>query len=143
MDKLKILFQQTLMISTGILFVIGVEGLVSHLTGRNFEIEWYYPFSIILTGVLCSIPSLLLMMWAEESSKRRFLLQVFLHCLVILAIVSIVGWIFNWYSTLVQYLVVVIAYFVVYVFVWVATIWIHKDEENKINNALKNIQDEE
>lgn len=143
MDKLKILFQQTLMISTGILFVIGVEGLVSHLTGRNFEIEWYYPFSIILTGVLCSIPSLLLMMWVEESSKRRFLLQVFLHCLVILAIVSIVGWIFNWYSTLVQYLVVVIAYFVVYVFVWVATIWIHKDEENKINNALKNIQDEE
>lgn len=143
MDKLKILFQQTLMISTAILFVIGVEGLVSHLTGRSFEIEWYYPFSIILTGVLCSIPTLLLVMGAEESSKRRFILQVFLHCLAILAIVSIVGWIFNWYSALVQYLVVVIAYFVVYVFVWVATIWLHKDEENKINNALKNIQDEE
>lgn len=143
MDKLKILFQQTLMISTGILFMVGVDGLVSHLLGMSFEIEWYDPFSIILTGLLCSIPTWLLLIWDEECSKRRFILQVFLHCLVILAIVSMMGWMFNWYSTLSQYFMVLTAYFAIYIFVWAATIWLHKTDENKINHALKNIQDEE
>lgn len=142
MDKLKMIFQQTLMISTGILFVAGIEGVVSHLMGKSFALEWYAPFSMILTGFLCSLPTWLLIL-KEDSVKKRFIWNLILHCLALWAIVSIMGWIFRWYSRLGEYLFVAIGYFAVYVFVWVATIWLQRSEDNQINEALKNIQDEE
>lgn len=145
MEKLKLLFQQTLMISTGILFAIGVEGIVAHLTGSSFGLGWYDPLAIIFVGFLCALPTLLLIMtaFAIESSRRRFKWIVFLHCMAEFAIVSVAGWIFHWYSTLKGYLVIVIMYFAVYIFAWAGNIWIYKIDESKINHALKNIQDEE
>lgn len=142
MDKLKIVFQQTLMISTGILFIVGIEGFLSHLMGKSFTLEWYDPLSMILTGFLCSLPTWLLIL-KEDSVKKHFIWTLILHCLALWAIVSIMGWIFHWYSSPREYLFVAIAYFAVYVFVWAATIWIQRSEDNKINEALKNIQDKE
>lgn len=144
MDKFKIVFQETLMISTGILFVIGAEGLAAHLMGQDFELVWYDPLAIILVGFLCALPTLLLMSaWEEEDGKISFKMRVFLHCVTTFAIVSVAGRIFCWYSSLMQYLILVIMYFAVYIFVWTASIWYYKAEENKINHALESMQDEE
>ena len=40
-------------------------------------------------------------------------------------------------------LIVMIFYFLIYGFVWLATLWMQKMDEEKINQALREIQDEE
>lgn len=139
--KLKLIFDQTLMISTGILFLLGVEGVVSHFTGGEFDLYWYHPISIVLTGFCCSFPTLI---FGEDFlGGRLFWLRVVFHCLIEWGIVSLAGWIFHWYSNGQGYLIVMIFYFLIYGFVWLASIWMQKIDEEKINQALQDIQDEE
>lgn len=139
--RLKLLADQTMMVSTGILFLLGLEGLVCHFTGAEFELYWYHPISIVVAGFFCSFPTLL---FGEELvGGKRFWLRVVLHCLMEWGIVSLAGWIFHWYSTGQGYLIVMFFYFLIYVFVWLATIWMQKIDEEKINKALREIQDEE
>ena len=66
-----------------------------------------------------------------------------LHCILELGIISLAGWIFRWYTTGSEYLIVMIFYFLIYGFVWLATLWMQKMDEEKINQALREIQDEE
>ena len=62
MKRCKIIFNQTLMISTGILFGLGIQELIRWLAGGITEIRWpwYIPLTIIFTGLLCSLASLFL-----------------------------------------------------------------------------------
>ena len=142
MEKLKILFQQTLMISTGILFFTGINGLVSHLMGVDFYFAWYYPLTIIFLGFLCALPTFLFIM-SEWSGQKHFLSNVIPHCLSVWAIVSIAGRILKWYSTLRQFLMVTMEYILIYIFVWLASMWLIRAEDKKINRALTDIQDKE
>lgn len=142
MKKIKILFQQSMIISTGILFAIAVEGIVCHLMGQDILFAWYHPISIILAGFLCALPTLV---WLseEELTKMQFIIRIILHCILLFGIVSLMGYLFHWYENLWEYLFVVLAYFVIYIFVWLVSIWLWKWEENKINRALESIRDKE
>ena len=62
MKRAKIIFNQTLMISTGILFGLGIQALINYLAGGKAEITWpwYIPLSVILTGFLCALATALL-----------------------------------------------------------------------------------
>lgn len=53
------------------------------------------------------------------------------------------GYLFQWYTDIIGYSFVVAAYFIVYVFVWGVSYWLGARDESKINEALKDIQDEE
>lgn len=130
------------MVSTAILFVTGIGGVVSHVTATDFEFEWYYPFSIILIGFLCALPTVFLIL-AEGAGRMRRITRLTLHCLIEFIIVAVVGYLFHWYRTPAQLPGLAIRYFAVYFFVWVASIWSWKVEEKQINEALKKIQDEE
>lgn len=142
MSNLKILFHQICMISTGILFIIGINWTVDHFTGENFEFPWYYPFSILLVAFLSALPTYLLIL-KEWGKQKRFLVNLIVHCLSIWAIVAAAGWIFKWYCTWKEFLLLAIEYIVVYIFVWVVSWWSFLAEDKKINQALKDIQDEE
>lgn len=142
MIKLKILFQQVLMISTGILFIIGINGTRSYLTGSDFDFPWYYPFSIILLALLCALPTSFFIL-NDWGVHEHFILNLILHYLSIWIITSTIGWIFNWYSSWRQLLEITIEYSAIYLFVWVTTLWFIKVEDKKINQALKAIRDEE
>ena len=141
MKKMKMLFEQTMMVSTGILFLLGVEGVICHFQEIEFELNWYLPISILLTGFFCSLPTLLFS--NENLSGKKFWCYGALHCLMEFGIVTLAGWIFRWYTTREGYLVVMLFYFLIYGFVWMASIWMQKVDEDKINQALKEIQDEE
>ncbi len=138
--KSKIIFEQTLMISTGIFFMIGVGGVITHFTGGEFGLEWYHPISIILISFLCSFPTLLL---KESEGGRSSALRILLHFLSLLAIVSLAGLIFKWYSGFMSYLSLAMTFVIVYVFVWIGSMWMGKVDENKINKALENFHDED
>lgn len=142
MIRIKILFQQVLMISTGILFIAGIDGVVSFVKGTDFFFPWYYPFSIILLGFLCALPTFLFIL--KDWGKRvHFIVRLILHYLSVWVITSIIGWGFHWYSDWIQFLKTTIEYTMIYVFVWVTTLWFIRTEDKKINQALKEIQDDE
>ena len=139
-EKVKIIFEQTLMITTGIFFMVGIGGVITHLQGGSYSLDWYLPLSIILIGFLCSLPTLLL---KEADGGRSGVLRIILHCLSLFVIVSAAGYIFKWYTDYSGYISVVIIFLVVYAFVWSASLWMSKIDEAKINKALEQFHDEE
>ncbi|MBQ9199930.1 MAG: DUF3021 family protein [Lachnospiraceae bacterium] len=138
--KTKVIFEETLMISTGIFFMIGIGGVITHLSGGEYSLAWYHPLSIIFISFLCSLPTLLL---KEADGGKSGILRIILHCLSLFVIVSVAGYIFKWYTDLSGYISVIIIFFVVYVFVWSSSIWMGKIDETKINKALEQFRDEE
>ena len=146
MNKLKLWLEQTMTISFAILVGIIVEGLVyTALWGdplASFALTWIQLLSIVLTGALCSVPTLF---WLTDSDvpKNKFIVRIILHCIGLYVIVSLFGWIFKWYVHVDGFIMMTVIFFLVYVFVWAVTLWFHKRDDNKINKALDDIRDEE
>lgn len=144
MKKLKLIFNQTLMISTAILFGIGIQSLLLHFT-QGTEVlrwQWYIPLSIVLTGFVCSLPTRFFLS-IDHLSKGMLYLRIAIHFVSIGGIVSLCGYLFRWYESLQAYLPILAMYVVIYCFVWIATAWMVKLDEKKINDAIKDLQDEE
>ena len=144
MKKWRLIFIQTLMISTGILFGVGVQALVGHLqTGsETLSWQWYIPLSIIFTGFLCSLATLLLQ---EDDGKdiTRSRLRIVLHFLFLFLVVAGCGYLFGWYETAGELAVIGGMYVLIYGFVWLGSLWMNKADEKKINEAINEIRDEE
>ena len=144
MNKAKIIFNQTLMVSTGILFCMGVRSAVlSILSGRdNIGWQWYIPLSIIFVGFLCALASLLLYD-DGAGSGWAIRIRVIIHFILVFGIVSLSGYLFRWYANAFEYLIIVIMYILIYAFVWISTAWMLKADEKKINDAIDQIRDDE
>ncbi|MCR4740934.1 MAG: DUF3021 domain-containing protein [Lachnospiraceae bacterium] len=144
MNKTKLIFNQTLMISTAILFGMGVRNAILFLTAGQDMVnwQWYVPLSIVVVGFFCSLASLLLY---DDSalSSAGMRIRLCIHCLLVLGIVSLFGYLFGWYSDLSGYMLIVIMYIIIYAFVWLSTLWMLKADEKKINEAIEDIRDEE
>ena len=145
MNRLKFWLEQTMTISFAIYVGIIIEGLVYAMMGdplTSFNLTWQQLVSVILTGALCSLPTVF---WLADTDipKNKFIVRIILHCIGLYAIVSLFGYIFKWYVKLDGFIMVTIIYFLVYVFVWIVTLWFHKRDDNKINKALDDIRDEE
>lgn len=144
MNKIKLIFIQTLMVSTAILFGIGVQAVISHFVG-GFEVmnwPWYIPLSIVLSGFLSSIPTTLILS-LDTLSKRRMWFRIILHFILVGVIVSLCGLVFKWFDSLAGYIPIIGMYILIYVFVWAASGWMAKSDEKKINEAIKDFQDED
>ena len=145
MNRFKLWLEQTMTISFAIFVGIIIEGLVYAMMGdplTSFNLTWLQLVSVILTGALCSLPTVF---WLADTDipKNKFIVRIILHCIGLYAIVSLFGYIFKWYVKLDGFIMVTIIYFLVYVFVWIVTLWFHKRDDNKINKALDDIRDEE
>lgn len=146
MNRLKFWLEQTMTISFAILVGIILEGVV-YLIFRGesleqFSLSWVQLLSIVVTGAVCSVPTVI---WLSDNDipKNKFIVQLVLHCIGLYAIVAVFGRIFNWYSQANGFIMMTVIYFMVYVFVWLVSLWFHKSEDNKINKALDDIRDEE
>jgi hypothetical protein len=135
-----------MMISFAILVGIIIEGLVYCLFGGDplseFKLSWIQLLSVVLTGAVCSVPTVI---WLTDTDmpKNKFIIRLILHCIGLYAIVIAFGRVFNWYNRLDGFIFMTIIYFLVYIFVWVVSLWFHKRDDNKINKALDDIRDEE
>lgn len=133
-------------ISFAVLVGIVIEGLIYCLFGGDpldeFKLSWIQLLSVVLTGAVCSVPTVI---WLTDFDvpKNKFIVRLILHCIGLYAIVSVFGWFFNWYNKLDGFIFMTIIYFLVYIFVWVVSLWFHKRDDNKINKALDDIRDEE
>ena len=144
MTKLKILFNQTLMISTAVLFGVGVQTFFGYIIqGKaDFTWPWYTPLSIVLTGFLCALPTTLLLD-SDEGSKKRSILRTLIHFILVVSVVSLCGYLFGWYDCLSDYIPILVMCILIYFFVWISTLWLMKADEKKINEAIEQLRDEE
>lgn len=139
MSKIKMLFFQTSFISLGIFLAVGVAQAFMHFTGNTYTTDWYFLLSVILAGVLCSLPSFVL----NAEKIKPFIVRIIIQFTLVFAAVSLLGWLFKWYSDIVSYLFVILIFIFVYAFVWIMTKWFYVKEDKEINNALESIRDEE
>ena len=144
MNKLKLWLEQTMMISFAIFVGIIIEGLVYSFMGDNladFNLTWLQLVSVILTGAVCSLPTLFWL--TDDLPKNKFIVRIILHCICLYAVVALFGFVFKWFQNMDGFIFMTIIYFMVYIFVWLVTLWFHKRDENQINKALDDIRDEE
>ena len=142
MNMVKKLFVQSMIISTSILFLNGINMVIQHLKGNDLSLQWYHPITIILTAVLCTLPTVLLRD-SDQWDRKTFWRRVPLHCLLLYAVVAGAGWLFRWYDDAESLISISVIFFIIYVFVWLSSHWLDKQDEKKINHALDTIRDPE
>ncbi len=144
MNRIKLVFNQSMMVSSAILFGLGIEALITHLMGEDkyFEWDWYVPLSIIATGVLSSLPSMLLAD-GEKVTRKQAYIRIAIHFVCVYLIVIGCATVFDWYDTAFGFGIISFMYVLIYLFVWASSWWLLKADEKKINEALKDIRDEE
>lgn len=141
-EKIKVLFLETLMIAFGIVVIMTIGGIVAHIQGKTFVLQWYHPLSIVVSSVLCSLPFIFLF-GIENMPKRKATVRFILHCLALYCLVGGLGYVFCWYSGLAGFIILSIEYFVIYGFVWMAMLWISRKDAKDINDTLALIRDDE
>ena len=139
MSKFKMLFLQTSFISLGIFLAVGIAQTIMHFFGNTYAADGYFLLSVIFAGVLCSLPSLIL----YNEKIKPFFIKILIHFTLVFAAVSLLGWLFKWYTGFIDYAFVILIFVFVYVFVWVMTKWFYVKEDKEINTALDSIRDEE
>ena len=142
MKKVKLILEQTFMLSFLIQVVMSLEALYSRAINYSFGFPWYTPLSCILASFLCSLPTLILIKEKESSGPARRILPI-LHFVLLYVLVMGLGYVFHWYSNLTYFIITTIAYFVIYAIVWTLTLLSIKYDEKLINDALLTIQDED
>ena len=144
MQKVKTIFSQTLMISTAILFGIGMLMLVQHfsLGVQTFSFQWGDPLSICLTGFLSSLPTYFLLDM-DSLKKREVWIRMGIHFVSVLGIVVLCASLFHWFGQIINLRIICLMYSIIYLFIWCATAWMAKADEIKINEAIKDLQDSE
>ena len=88
MQKLKIIFHQTFMISTAILFGIGILMFIQHFVSgvQTLSLQWSDPLSICLTGFLSSLPTYFLLDM-DSLKKSEVRIRIGIHFVSVLGIV--------------------------------------------------------
>ena len=144
MRTVKTIFSQTLMISTAILFGIGILMLVQHfsLGMQTFTFQWSDPLSICFTGFLSSLPTYFLLDM-DSLKKSEVWIRMGLHFVSVLGIVVLCASLFHWFGQIINLRILCLMYSLIYLFVWGVTAWMAKADEIKINEAIKDLQDSE
>lgn len=142
MKKIKLIAEQTFLLTFLIILVMGVMGFVSFLQNDPVLFAWYVPLSAIVVSFLCCLPTLLFFT-EKPLTKTQYHLLKWFHFFLIYAIVLGFGWLFHWYTNLKYFLIISIAYVINYFMIWNFSILIQKYDEKLINDALSAIQDED
>ena len=144
MQKVKTIFSQTLMISTAILFGIGILMLIQHfsLGVQMFSFQWSDPLSICFTGFLSSLPTYFLLD-LDNLKKSEVRIRMGIHFVSVLGIVILCASLFHWFGQIINIRIICLMYSLIYLFVWGATAWMAKADEIKINEAIQALQDPE
>lgn len=142
MQKLKIIFHQTFMISTAILFGIGMLMLIQHMVSgvQTLSLQWSDPLSICFTGFLSSLPTYFLLD-LDNLKKSEVRIRMGIHFVSVLGIVVLCASLFRWFGQIINLRILCFMYSLIYLFVWGVTAWMAKADEIKINEAIKDLQD--
>ncbi len=145
MNKIKLIIEQTMMVSFMVLCYISVYGLVI-LRKENFGFDWYIPGSVVLASFFCSLITVLLLYNATESkdeSPVKYYISVVLHFILLYGVIMGFGYFFYWYRSTFGFILTSVIYVLIYAGSWVGTLLLFRHDEKLISDALDKIRDEE
>ncbi len=145
MNKLKLIIEQTMMVSFMVMCYISVYGLVV-MRGEDWGFDWYIPGSVVLSSFFCSLITVRLLYNDSESkdeSPLKYYISVVLHFILLYGLIMGCGYIFHWYKGTVGYILTSVVYVVIYAGGWVGTMLLFRHDEKLISDALDKIRDEE
>ena len=145
MNRIKLIFEQTMMVSFMILCYIGIYGLLA-LRKYDYQFEWYIPGSIVVAGFLCSLLTVFLLYGAAESkdeSPLKYNITKILHFILLYGVIMGFGFLCHWYDELSGFILTSVIYVIIYVGAWVGTLLLFRRDEKLISDALDKIRDEE
>ena len=145
MNKLKLIFEQTMMVSFMVLCYISVLGLLA-LSGTDTGFPWYIPGSIVLASFFCSLVTVLLLSDAGDSkdeSPAKYYIKLVAHFILLYALIMGFGYLFYWYRGTVGFILTSVVYVIIYAGTWVGTRLVFLHDDKIIGDALDKIRDEE
>ena len=137
----RVIIMQFFIITVCAMFVIAASNTLFS-GGLNYPIDASFPWVMMLTGVLGSLPSLLFF-FRNEPTKKQFYIRVIIHFFAIEAVILIEGRILGWYSTFGNMLIIAAMVLAVYALVWVFSYISEKPLAVNINKALQNFNNDE
>ncbi len=144
-ENVKSMFRLVIMhffiITVCAMFVIAATNTL-FFGGFNYPIDASFPWVMMLTGLLGSLPSLLFF-FRNEPTKKQFYIRVVIHFFAIEAVILIEGRILGWYSTFEYMLIIATMVLVVYALVWVFSYISDRTAAVNINKALQSFNNDE
>ena len=145
MKKLKIVMEQTMLVSFLVLCAVSLYGLLV-MRKNEWFFDWYTPGSILVASFLCSLVTVLLLYndkYDKELSALMHNLMTLLHLILMYIIIIAFGHFCNWYTTMNGFVLISVIFVVVYAAAWVGTGIMFKHDEQLISDALDNVRDKE
>lgn len=142
-DLLKYVISQFFVITVGILVITCLPNLAATFKGESvITYSAFYPYLVIFTGFLSSLPSVLLW-FREEPTKKQCYIRMALHFVVVESIVMLEGYWFEWYKNAGEAVKLFGLILLVYLFVYIYSYFTNKDTADAINDALARFNQEE
>ena len=145
MYKLKVIFEQTMMVSFMVLCYVSVYGLFA-LRGEDLGFDWYIPGSIVLASFFCSLVTVFLLYDTGEDkddSPVKYYVRLIAHFILVYAVIMGFGYLFYWYRGTTGFILTSVIYVVIYAGSWIGTELFFRQDEKLISDALDKIRDEE
>ncbi len=142
MKKLKIVMEQTMLVSFLVLCVVSLNGLLV-MRKNEWSFDWYTPGSILVVSFLCSLVTVLLLYNDKELSALMHNLMTLLHFVLMYIIIIVFGHLCNWYTTMHGFAFISVIFVVVYAAAWVGTGIMFRHDEKLISDALESVRDKE
>lgn len=137
-DVTKIMFFQFLMISFGVLLGNGIALAINKMAGEEVNIVWYFPFEVFLVAFSCTLPTVIMFI-----SKIPYIARIILHFVVLTGVLVLNCFIVGWFDSIKTVIEILTIYILIYIGVWVGTQLMFKNDARKINEALKNNEEED
>ena len=137
-EAIRIVIMHFFIITVGVLFFTGI---INTFDG-NTMFSPQYPWEVILTGVIGSVPSFLFYS-KKEPTKKQFTVRVIIHFIVITALIMGEGALLGWYGSLIDVIVIFFIILAIYAFVWFYMYRTNLKTANKINSVLKQMNKDE
>ncbi len=139
-DALRFALIQFFIITVCVMFVISLVNTVFGNFGSIISAD--FPWIMMLTGLLTSLPSFLLY-FRDEPTKKQFYFRAALHFCCIEAIVLFEGHLLGWFGNISGCLIVASMVLGVYLLVWFFSALLQKSTAKNINDALKEFNSDE
>ncbi len=145
MKKLKIVMEQTMLVSFLVLCAVSLYGLFV-MKKNEWCFDWYTPGSIVVTSFFCSLVTVLLLYndkYDKELSPLMHNLVTLLHFALMYVIIISFGHFCNWYTTLNGFTLISVIFLIVYAAAWIGTGLMFRHDEKLISDALDNVRDKD
>ncbi len=145
MNRIKIIIEQTMMVSFMVLCYVSIYGLLA-MKKYDYTFDWDIPGSIVLASFMCSVVTVFFLYDFDEKneqSKVRGWVSLILHFVLLYFVIMGFGYLCHWYRGTSGFIVTSVIYVIIYFGAWAGTTLIFRHDSKIISEALDKVRDED